>query len=77
MLIFVLQPIGSQSLKFEEIDSETISVAEYEKKFRELLQFGLFMITDDAIKKQRFLNGLSEHIAKGVSRAYHPTYQAL
>lgn len=51
-------------------------VAEQEKKFEELTLFGLFIIPDDVIKKQRFLNSLSVHIVIGISKAYHPTYQA-
>lgn len=49
-------------------------VTEYEKKFKELSQFGHFMIPYDKAKKQRLSNGLSEHIVTNVLGAHHPTY---
>lgn len=67
----------SKRLEFEKLTQGTIYVIECEKNFKELSQFGLFMILDDKANKQRFLNGLNEHVATGVLGAHHPTCQAL
>lgn len=55
-----------------------MTVAEYEKKFRDLSKFCLYMIPDDVTKMQRFLDELHENIAMHLSGVpYNTTYQSL
>ena len=51
-----------------------MTVSEYERRFRELLDFCPNLIADEIIKKRRFLDGLVETIALSLSGSDHPTY---
>ena len=49
---------------------------EYEK-FLELAEFCPYAIPNNDRNKKRFLDGLSNVIASGISEAAHPTFQSL
>ena len=54
-----------------------MTVSEYERRFRELLDFCPNLVTDEVSKKRRFLDGLSEPIALSLLDTDHPTYQSM
>ena len=64
-------------MEFERLVQRSMSVAEYEKKILELLEFCPYLIPYDDKKKRRFLDGLSDVIASGISGATHPTFESL
>lgn len=53
-----------------------MTLRKYERKFRELSEFALNMISDKVTKMQRFIDGLNEDIALYISGATHLTYQS-
>ena len=52
-------------------------MAEYKKKFLELAEYCPYAISTNDRKKTRFLDGLNDAIASGISRASHPTFKSL
>ena len=54
-----------------------MTVSEYERRFRELLDFCPNLVADEVSKKRRFLDGLSEPIALSLSGSDIPTYQSM
>ena len=54
-----------------------MTVSEYERRFRELLDFCPNLGADEVSKKRRFLDRLSELIALSLSGSNHPTYQSM
>ena len=54
-----------------------MTVSEYERRFRELLDFCPNLLADEVSKKRRFLDGLVETIALSLSGSDHPTYQSM
>ena len=54
-----------------------MTVSEYERRFRELLDFCPNFVTNEVNRKRRFLDGLSELIALSLSGFDHPTYQSM
>ena len=55
----------------------SMTVSEYERRFRELLDFCPIFVADEVSRKRRFLDGLSELIALSFSGSDHPTYQSM
>ena len=54
-----------------------MTVFEYERRFKELLDLCLNLVVDEVSEKRRFLDGLSELIALSLSGSDHPTYQSM
>ena len=54
-----------------------MTVSEYERRFRELLDLCPNLVADEVSKTRRFLDGLSEPIALSLSGSDHPTYQLM
>ena len=63
--------------EFETLTQGSMTVSEYERKFRELSDFCPNLVADEVSKKRRFLDGLSEPIALSLSSSDHPTYQSM
>ena len=64
-------------LEFETLTQGSMTVSEYEHRFRELSDFCSNLVMDEVSKKMRFLDGLIEPIALSLSGSYHPTYQSM
>ncbi|XP_060676407.1 spermidine hydroxycinnamoyl transferase [Ziziphus jujuba] len=69
--------IETKRLEFETLTQDSMTVSEYERRFRELSEFCPNLVADEVSKKRRFLDGLSEQIALSISGAVHPTYQLM
>ena len=74
---FPLAFVETKRLEFETLTQGSMTVSEYEHRFRELLDFCPNLVADEVSKKRRFLNGLSELIALSLSSSDHPTYQSM
>ena len=69
--------VETKRLEFETLIQGSITVSEYERRFRELLYFCPNLVADEVSKKRRFLDGLVDTIALSLSRSDHPTYQSM
>ena len=69
--------VETKRLEFETLTQGSMTVFEYECRFRELLDFYPNLVADEVSKKRRFLDGLSEPIALSLSSSDHPTYQSM
>ena len=67
--------VETKRLEFETLTQGSMTVSEYERRFRELSDFCPNLVADEVSKKRRFLDGLSELIALSLSGSDHPTYQ--
>ena len=69
--------VETKRLEFETLTQGSMIVSEYERRFRELSDCCPNLVADEASKKRRFLDGLSELIALSLSGSDHPTYQSM
>ena len=69
--------VETKRLEFETLTQGSMTVSEYERRFRELADFCPNLVVDEVSKKMRFLDGLSEPIALSLSSSDHPTYQSM
>ena len=69
--------VETKRLEFETLTQGSMTVSEYERRFRELSDFCPNLVADEVSKNRRFLDGLSEPIALSLSRSDHPTYQSM
>ena len=69
--------VETKRLEFETLTQDSMTVSEYERRFRELSDFCPNLVVDEVIKKRRFLDGLVETIALSLSGSDHPTYQSM
>ena len=69
--------VETKRLEFETLTQGSMTVSEYEGKFRELLDFCPNLVVDEVNKKRRFLDGVVETIALSLSGFDHPTYQSM
>ena len=69
--------VETKRLEFETLTQGSMTVSEYERRFRELSDFCPILVADEVSKKRRFLDGLVETIALSLSRSDHPTYQSM
>ena len=67
--------VETKRLEFETLTQGSVTVSEYERRFRELSDFFPNLVADEVSKKRRFLDGLVETIALSLSGSDHPTYQ--
>ena len=65
--------VETKRLEFETLTQGSMTVSEYERRFRELSDFCPNLVADEVSKKRRFLDGLVETIALSLSRSDHPT----
>ena len=69
--------VETKRLEFETLTQGSMTVSEYERRFRELSYFCPNLVADEVSKKRRFLDGLVETIALSLSGSDHPTYQSM
>ena len=69
--------VETKRFEFETLTQGSMTVSEYERRFRELSDFCPNLVADDVIKKRRFLDGLVETIDLSLSGSDHPTYQSM
>ena len=69
--------VETKRLEFETLTQGSMTVSEYERRFRELSDFCPNLVENEVDKKRRFLDGLSELIALSLSGSDHPTYQLM
>ena len=69
--------VETKRLEFETLTQGSMTVSEYERRFKELLDFCPNLVADEVNKKMRFLDGLSEPIALCLSGSDHPTYHSM
>ena len=69
--------VKTKRLEFETLTQGSMTVSEYERRFRELSDFCPNLVADEVSKKRRFLDGLVETIALSLSGSDHPTYQSM
>ena len=69
--------VETKRLEFETLTQGSMTVSEYERRFKELSDFCPNLVTDEVSKKRRFLNGLVETIDLSLSGSDHPTYQLM
>ena len=69
--------VETKRLEFETLTQGSMTVSEYERRFRELSDFCPNLVADEVSKKRRFLDGLVETIALSLSGSDHPTYQSM
>ena len=69
--------VETKRLEFETLTQGSMTVSEYERRFRELSYFCPNLVANEVIKKRRFLDGLVETIALSLSGSDHPTYQSM
>ena len=69
--------VKTKRLEFETLTQGSMTVSEYERRFRELSNFCPNLVEDEVSRKRRFLDGLSELIALSLSGFDHPTYQSM
>ena len=67
----------TKRLEFETLTQGSMTISEYERRFRELSDLCPNLVTDEVSKKRRFLDGLSDLIALSLSGSDHPTYQSM
>ena len=66
--------VETKRLEFETLTQGSMTVSEYERRFRELSDFCPNLGADEVSKKRRFLDGLSEPIALSLLGSDHPMY---
>ena len=69
--------VETKRIEFETLTQGSMTVSEYERRFRELLDFCPNLGAAEVSKKRRFLDGLSESIALSLSGSNHPMYQSM
>ena len=69
--------VEPKRLEFETLTQGSMTVSEYERRFRELSDFYPNLVGDEVSKKRRFLDGFVETIALSLSGSNHPTYQSM
>ena len=69
--------VETKRLEFETLTQGSMTVSEYERRFKELSDSCPNLVADEVSKKRRFLDGLSELIALSLSGSDHPTYQSM
>ena len=69
--------VETKRLEFETLTQGSMTVSEYERRFRELSDFCPNLVADEVSKKRRFLDGLVETIALSILGSDHPTYQSM
>ena len=69
--------VETKRLEFETLTQGSMTVSEYECRFRELSDFCPNLVADKVSRKRRFLDGLIEPIALSLSGSDHPTYQSM
>ena len=69
--------VETKRLEFETLTRGSMTVSEYERRFRELSDLCPNLVADEVSRKMRFLDGLSELIALSLSGSNHPTYQSM
>ena len=69
--------VETKRLEFETLTQSSMTVSEYERRFRELSDFCPNLVMDEVSKRRRFLDGLSEPIAFSLSGSDHPTFQSM
>ena len=69
--------VETKRLEFETLTQGSMTVSEYERRFRELSDFCPNLVADEVNKKRRFLDWLVETIALSLSGSDHPTYQSM
>ena len=69
--------VETKRLEFKTLTQGSMTVSEYECRFRELSDFCPNLVADEVSRKRRFLDGLSELIALSLSGSDHPTYQSM
>ena len=67
----------TKRLEFETLTQVSMTISEYERRFKELSDFCPNLVADEVIKKRRFLDGLVVTIALSLSGSDHPTYQSM
>ena len=69
--------VETKRLEFETLTQGSMTVSEYERRFRELSDFCPNLVANEVIKMRRFLDGLVETIALSLSGSDHSTYQSM
>ena len=69
--------VETKRLEFETLTQGSMTISEYERRFRELSDFCPNLVADEVSKKMRFLDGLIEPITLSLSGSDHPTYQSM
>ena len=69
--------VETKRLEFETLTKGSMTVSEYERRFRELSYLCRNLVADEVSKKRRFLDGLVETIALSLSGFDHPMYQSM
>ena len=69
--------VETKRLEFETLTQGSMTVSEYERRFKELSDFCPNLVADEVSKKRRFLDRFSEQIALSLSGSDHPTYQSM
>ena len=69
--------VETRRLEFETLTQGSMTVSEYESRFRELYDFYPNLVADEVIKKRRFLDGLVETLALNILGSDHPMYQSM
>ena len=69
--------VETKRLEFETLTQGSMTVSEYERRFRELSDFCPNLVADEVSKKRRFLDGLVKTIALSLSGSDHPTYKSM
>ena len=69
--------VETKRLEFETLTQGSMTVSEYERRFRKLSDFCPNLVADEVSKKRRFLDGLVETIALSLLGFDHPTYQSM
>ena len=69
--------VETKMLEFDTLTQGSMTVFEYERRFRELSDFYPSLVEDEVSRKMRFLDGLSELIALSLLGSDHPTYQSM
>ena len=65
--------VETKRLEFETLTQGSMTVSEYERRFRELSDFCPNLVADEVSKKRRFLDELVETIVLSLSGSDHPT----
>ena len=68
--------VETKRLEFETLTQGSMTVSEYERRFRELSNFCPNLVADEVSKKRRFLDVI-EPIDLSLSGSDHPTYQSM
>ena len=67
----------TKRLEFETLTQGSMTVSEYERRFKELSEFYPNLVADEVGRKRGFLDGLSELMALSLSGSDQPTYQSM